>query len=71
MADPMTWSDEYEAAPSGPHPGSVIRDADEPAVRALGRALKRTGKPLGAASAAAMAGVVLAALRAEGWEMAR
>jgi hypothetical protein len=69
--DLVMWTDEYEAAPSEPpHSAALLADSED-VLRAVGCALKPTGWVIGPMSAAAGAGVVLAALRLAGWDVVR
>jgi hypothetical protein len=65
------WADEYDAAPSEPPDSAALLADSEDTLRAIGCALKPTGWAIGPMSAAAGAGVVLAGLRAAGWDVVR
>jgi len=65
------WQEAWEAAPwQAPRDLSLLDDSDDE-VTALAIALKPSGKCTGPVSAAAMAGLALASLRASGWDVVR
>jgi hypothetical protein len=64
------WTDEYEAAPMAASPEGLLADS-EYTLRAIGCALKPTGWATGPMAAAVGAGIVLAGLRAAGWDVVR
>lgn len=72
MSESPGWSEEYDGAPSiAPANSDELIADSEDELRALGCALKPTGKAAGAVSAGAMAGLVLAGLRSAGWDVTR